>query len=147
MLRIGILNGPNLDRLGLREPGIYGSATLQSIMTNLKAYGQQKGTDVTDFQSAHEGALIDKIHEWTDAGYDGLLINAGAYSHTSIGIQDGLRASGLPAIEVHLSHVHGREAFRHHSAISAGCRGFVSGFGAMSYQLGLDGLLSIIEAS
>jgi 3-dehydroquinate dehydratase, type II len=144
-MKIGVMNGPNLDRLGKREPGIYGRQTLTDILDHLRKKSTSAQAELVDFQSASEGLLVDKIHEWTDQHLDGLLINAGALSHTSISLHDAIKASSFPAIEVHLSHVHGREEFRHHSMIAPACVGFVSGFGPKSYELALEGLLTMIQ--
>ncbi len=115
-------------------------------MSDLQTYAKQKNIEVVCYQSSVEGLLVDCVHSVVDRSFDGIVINAGAYSHTSIALQDALRGSGLPAVEVHLSHVHRRETFRHHSMIAAGCIGFVSGFGAKSYHLALDGLADHIQS-
>jgi 3-dehydroquinate dehydratase-2 len=146
-LRVRVLHGPNLDRLGKREPGIYGSVTLAAIDADLAALGATLGAEVTSFQTSAEGAYIDALHAAADDGVDGLLLNPGAWTHTSIAIRDALLASGLPAVEVHLSNVHAREPFRHHSTIADVVRGRVMGFGAESYSLGLQGLVAILRAA
>ena len=106
MKKIGLLNGPNLDRLGKREPDIYGSQTLDEIVQNTVSLGSTLGCEVVNFQSNHEGAMIDKIHEWADSGVSGLILNPGGFTHTSVALRDAVVASGLPTIEVHLSNIH-----------------------------------------
>ncbi len=139
MKKIQIINGPNLNLLGRREPGVYGAAPFEGFLEDLRsAYGGRAQIDY--FQSNIEGELIDKIHE-TGFGYDGIILNAGAYTHTSIALQDAIRAVPAPVVEVHISNVHAREAFRHVSMIAAACRGVVCGFGLDSYRLALEGLL------
>jgi 3-dehydroquinate dehydratase, type II len=144
-MKIGVMNGPNLDRLGKREPGIYGQQTLADILDMLRDHARSKEIVLLDYQSSSEGFLVDKIHAWTDEDVAGLLINAGALTHTSIALHDAIKASCLPAVELHLSHVHQREEFRHHSMIAPACVGLVSGFGAMSYQMAFEGLLTKIQ--
>ncbi|MDX9747311.1 MAG: type II 3-dehydroquinate dehydratase [Paludibacter sp.] len=134
MKRIQIINGPNLNLLGKREPGVYGSQSFDEYLTTLKAIFPQMTIDY--FQSNSEGELIDRIQE---AGFsaDGIVLNAGAYTHTSIAIADAIRAVSAPVIEVHISNVFSRESFRHHSYLSAVCKGSISGFGLDSYRLAL----------
>ncbi len=134
MKRIQIINGPNLNLLGKREPGVYGSQSFDEYLTTLKAIFPQMTIDY--FQSNSEGELIDRIQE---AGFvaDGIVLNAGAYTHTSIAIADAIRAVQAPVIEVHISNVFSRESFRHHSYLSAVCKGSISGFGLDSYRLAL----------
>ncbi len=141
-----VLSGPNLDRLGRREPGIYGTATLADIHARLEQVARERGATVDCRQSNHEGSLIDWIGEAADGGYAGLLINPGALTHTSYALYDAVRGSGLVAIEVHLSNPDAREPFRRRSKIAAACAGRVAGFGADSYLLAFDGLLRLLEA-
>lgn len=140
-MRIDVLNGPNLDRLGRREPEIYGHETLAGILARMEAEVVGLDVQLVPFQSNHEGALIDAVHAAADAGSQGFVVNAAAYTHTSIALRDALVASGLPFVEVHLSNVHAREPFRHRSLLADVALGVVGGFGGMSYVLGLRGLL------
>lgn len=144
LLRILVVHGPNLNLLGSREPAIYGTTTLEEINTNLAAVAKAAGAEVECFQSNHEGALIDRIQE-APASFDGIVINPGALTHTSIALRDALAATRLPIVEVHLSNVHAREEFRRHSFVSPIAVGVVCGFGAASYRLAIDGLLERIR--
>jgi len=137
MKKIGLLNGPNLDRLGKREPEIYGSKTLEQIVGDLVFKGKQLGCDVHPFQSNHEGALIDQIHQWSDTGFSGLILNPGGFTHTSVALRDAVVASGLSTVEVHLSNIHAREDFRHKSLISGIADGIIAGMGAGGYNYAL----------
>jgi 3-dehydroquinate dehydratase II len=139
-----VLHGPNLNLLGVREPGIYGAVTLPEINAQLLALAAQQKSSVEVFQSNHEGAIVDEIHKALGF-YDGILINAAAYTHTSVAIRDAISAVKLPAVEVHLSNVYQREAFRHHSYLASVVLGQVSGFGAQSYYLGLQALLTHLQ--
>jgi 3-dehydroquinate dehydratase-2 len=143
-LHILVLHGPNLNLLGQREPGIYGATTLAEIDERLEAYAATRSVKLRIMQSNHEGALIDAIHE-AFSQEDGILINPAGYTHTSVALRDAIAAVGLPAVEVHLSNVHAREAFRHTSLTAPVCVGQISGFGWRSYLLGLDALVDYIQ--
>ncbi|MDP9034344.1 MAG: type II 3-dehydroquinate dehydratase [Myxococcota bacterium] len=143
-VRVLCVSGPNLQLLGAREPSVYGTATLAEIHARLEARGKALGVEVVARQSNHEGAIVDWIGAAPQEGIAGLLLNPGAYTHTSIAILDALRAVGLPCVEVHLSNPDAREAFRRRSRIAAGCVGRVAGFGADSYELALDGLVRVL---
>jgi 3-dehydroquinate dehydratase-2 len=144
-LKILLLHGPNLNLLGQREPEVYGSLTLEQIDNRLQLYAADNSFELRTLQSNSEGALIDAIHEARDWA-SGLVINPGAYTHTSIALRDAISAAALPAVEVHLSNVHARESFRRRSYIAPVCVGTVAGFGWRSYLLGLDGLLAHLKA-
>lgn len=139
--RVLVLSGPNLDRLGKRQPEIYGTTTLARIGALLERRARGANASIDFRQSNHEGALIDWIGEAADGGYAGILINPGAYTHTSYALYDALVGCGLPAVEVHLSNPDAREPFRRRSRVAPACIGRVAGFGADSYLLALDGLL------
>lgn len=141
MLKILVVHGPNLNLLGTREPEVYGRQTLADIDGQLVALGLELGAQVSTFQSNHEGALIDRIHQARVEGVAGILINPGGLTHTSVALRDALAAVAIPAIEVHLSNVHAREEFRRHSYISGIVLGQICGLGAQGYQLALHGLL------
>jgi len=140
MKRILIINGPNLNLLGKREPGVYGNQSFDEYFEVLKKKYPDAGLEY--FQSNHEGALIDKIHE-TGFSYDGIVLNAGAYTHTSVAIADAIRAVTTPVVEVHISNIHKREAFRHHSFLSEACKGCIVGFGLDSYRLAIESFVNI----
>ena len=139
-MRVLLLNGPNLNLLGLREPGLYGADTLEAIEAELSRQAGGLGVDLECFQSNHEGALIERIHA-ARGSVDGILINAGAFTHTSIAIRDALLGVEIPFVELHLSNVHARESFRHHSVLADKALGVIGGFGAASYGLALQGLV------
>jgi 3-dehydroquinate dehydratase II len=143
-LSVLVLHGPNLNLLGLREPGIYGVATLSEIDIRLVELGQSLKIEVKSFQSNHEGMLVDEIQSARDR-HQGILINAAAYTHTSIAIRDAIAAVQIPTVEVHLSNIYKREEFRHHSYLASIAVGQISGFGANSYYLGLQALVTYLE--
>lgn len=136
-MKILIINGPNLNLLGKREPGIYGSNSFESYLPTLKA--QYPDVEIAYFQSNIEGELINKMQE-VGFSADGIILNAGAYTHTSVALHDCIRSITAPVIEVHISNVHQREEFRHHSMISAACKGVICGFGLDSYRLAIEAL-------
>ena len=135
-----VLNGPNLNLLGTRETTHYGSESLSDILSALRTYAEEHGVEMRDFQSNTEGALVDAIHDargWAD----GIVLNAGAYTHTSIAIRDAISGVQLPTVEVHLSNIYARDEFRHKSYSAPVCLGIIAGFGRWSYFLGIDALL------
>lgn len=139
MKKIQIINGPNLNLLGVREPGIYGSSSFDDFLPVLRQ--RHPGVEIDYFHSNIEGELINRMQE-VGFSYDGIVLNAGAYTHTSIALLDCIRSLKCPVVEVHISNVHKREEYRHHSMISAGCLGVICGFGLESYELAVQGLLS-----
>ncbi|HMT92867.1 type II 3-dehydroquinate dehydratase [uncultured Thiothrix sp.] len=145
MSTILVLNGPNLNLLGQREPAQYGSTTLKDVEEMCLAAGKRLGFDVRCLQSNHEGVLIDVLHEagrgFKDGSVLGVVMNPGAYTHTSIALFDAIKGAEVPLIEIHISNVHAREAFRHHSYISAAAAGVVVGFGVDGYVLAIEGLV------
>lgn len=146
MIKIAVIHGPNLNLLGLREPEVYGALNLDQINKRIQEFAKKEGLEVRITQSNSEGAIIDTIHEalnWADA----IVINPGAYTHTSVAIRDAIAAVRLPTVEVHLSNVHRRESFRHHSYISPVAVGQVVGFGLQSYLLGLQAAKYTVEES
>lgn len=140
-MRILVLSGPSLDLLGTREPALYGSQTLDDIHGALDTRARVEGVEVACRQSNHEGELVTAIGHAKRDGFEGIVLNAAAYSHTSIALLDAIKASGVPTVEVHLTNPDAREPFRRRSRIAAACVGCVAGFGARSYELGLLGLL------
>ncbi|AJE97814.1 type II 3-dehydroquinate dehydratase [Pandoraea apista] len=136
--RILVLHGPNLNLLGTREPAVYGRTTLADIDSALVAQGKAAGAEVATFQSNHEGALVDRIQAARDESIDFIVINPAAYTHTSVAIRDALAGVGIPFVEVHLSNVHAREAFRHHSYLSDIAQGVICGLGSHGYTFALD---------
>ncbi|MDR1407638.1 MAG: type II 3-dehydroquinate dehydratase [Tannerella sp.] len=138
MKKIQIINGPNLNLLGVREPSVYGSKPFETYLEELRAAYPQ--CEISCFQSNIEGEMIGKIHE-TGFSSDGIILNAGAYTHTSIALRDAIKAVSAPVVEVHVSNVYAREAFRHQSMLSAVCRGVITGFGMDSYRLALESFI------
>ena len=143
--QILVLNGPNLNMLGTREPEVYGSDTLEKIVADLRAYATERDADIRDVQSNSEGTLVDALHD-AQGWADGVIFNPGAYTHTSVALRDAIASVALPVVETHLSNVHSREEFRHTSMVSAVCLGVVGGFGRNSYLLALDGLVRHLSA-
>ena len=142
MKRILIVNGPNLNLLGVREPSIYGNHSMESYLETLREI-YRNSCEIEYYQSNHEGDIIDILHQvGFDESLEGIILNAGAYTHTSLAIADAIAAIKVPVIEVHISNVHSREEERHHSMISGVCRGVIAGFGMNSYLLGIEALLS-----
>ncbi|MCC5807682.1 MAG: type II 3-dehydroquinate dehydratase [Opitutales bacterium] len=132
-----ILNGPNLDRLGKREPEVYGTATLADLEDDVRTEASALGVDVSFFQSNHEGALIDKVADLADGGCAGLIMNPGGLTHTSVALRDAIAGSGLPAVEVHISNIYRRETFRHTSMTAPACEAVISGLGFEGYLAAL----------
>ncbi|CUB05163.1 MAG: type II 3-dehydroquinate dehydratase [Tepidiphilus sp.] len=145
--RILVLHGPNLNLLGVREPQIYGRTTLSDIHARLEARAQAAGARLESFQSNHEGELVDRIQAAMEEGVDFILINPGAYTHTSVALRDALAAVSIPFIEVHLSNIHAREPFRHHSYLSDQAVGVLCGLGAYGYEAALEYALRALNAA
>lgn len=143
-MKILLLNGPNLNLLGTREPEKYGNTTLNDIENNLKNITQKQNIQLECYQSNHEGDLIDKIQQAKNI-FDGIILNAGGYTHTSVAIRDAIAGVQIPTVEIHLTNIHAREEFRHNSLIAPVCIGQICGFGAKSYELGLDALINYLE--
>lgn len=142
-MKILIINGPNLNRLGRREPGVYGTESMEECVARLRT---RYPDDLIDcYQSNVEGYLIDRLQRAADEGVEGIALNAGAYTHTSIALHDAIRSIDVPVVEVHLSNVHRREPFRHQSMIAAACRGVICGFGTDSYRLAVEALKGMAE--
>ena len=143
-MKILLLNGPNLNLLGTREPEKYGNTTLADIEQTLKTEAKSKEVEIDCYQSNHEGDLVDKIQQATN-NYDGIILIAGGYTHTSISIRDAISSVQVPVVEIHLTNIHAREEFRHNSFIAPVCIGQICGFGAYSYILGLNAILNYLE--
>lgn len=146
MLKISVLNGPNLNLLGTRQPEVYGKTTLADIEALCRDHSDRHGLELSFVQSNHEGALIDALHA-ARGQQDGVVLNAGAYTHTSVALMDAISSTELPVVEVHLSNIHAREAFRHHSYIAPVALGQVCGFGAYGYIMALDALRSHLSGA
>ena len=137
-MRIGVINGPNLNMLGIREPGVYGDLSLDKIIEDLKSLFNSH--EILDFQSNDEGELIDIIQKW-GMSLDGIVINPGGYSHTSVAIRDAIASVSVPVIEVHISNIHSREEFRHTTITGGACKAVISGLGAKGYSVALSSLV------
>jgi len=144
-MQLLLINGPNLNLLGLREPSIYGSETLETIECRIQKKAEKAGVLLECFQSNSEGVLVDRIQKALGKA-DGLLINAGAYTHTSVALRDALLSTGIPYVELHLSNTFAREEFRHKSLLADCAIGIVSGFGGMSYELAFDGIIEYLKS-
>ncbi len=143
MKKILVIHGPNLNLLGEREPGVYGSDTFETVNNEIVQKAKECNFECEVFQSNHEGEIIDKLHS-ARLEFDGIVLNAGAYTHYSYAIRDAIAAIKIPVVEVHMSNVHKREEFRHHSVISPVCVGVIAGFGKTSYLLGIEALADIL---
>jgi 3-dehydroquinate dehydratase-2 len=144
-MKILLINGPNLQLLGVREPGIYGGETLPEVVGKVRILAGELGAELVDFQSNHEGDIVDRIGSAKCEGFDGIIINPAAYTHTSVAIRDAIAAVALPAVEVHISNVNSREEFRHVSYTAPVCTGVIAGFGTDSYLLALRALCAFIH--
>lgn len=144
-MHILLLNGPNLNLTGIREPGVYGIKTYTAICLQLKEEAEKRGIELDIRQSNHEGVLIDWVHEALLKKFDGIIFNPGAYTHYSYALHDAVKAAALPTVEVHLSNVHAREEFRRTSVIAPACLGQISGFGPEGYVLAMDALLKYVK--
>lgn len=145
-MKILIINGVNMNMLGLRETEKYGTMTLKDLEKELYAFSFEIGIDIETFQSNFEGEIVEKIHQTKD-NFDGIVINAGAYTHTSVAIRDAISAVNIPTIEVHMTNIYKREEFRHHSYIAPVCIGQISGFGINSYKLGLKAVVDYLNTN
>ena len=145
-MKILIINGVNMNMLGFREPEKYGSMTLKDLEKDLYTYSFKLGVDIETFQSNFEGEIVEKIQSAKD-NFDGIVINAGAYTHTSVAIRDAISAVNLPTVEVHMTNIYKREEFRHHSYLAPVCIGQISGFGGNSYKLGLNAIVNCIKST
>ncbi len=143
-MKILVINGVNMNMLGLREPEKYGSMTLKDLEKELYAISFEKGFDIETFQSNFEGAIVEKIHS-ANNNFDGIVINAGAYTHTSIAIRDAIASVNIPTVEVHMTNIYKREEFRQHSYLAGVCIGQISGFGINSYKLGLKAVVDYLS--
>lgn len=143
-MKILVLNGVNMNMLGFREPEKYGNMTLKDLEKDLYAYSFELGVDIETFQSNFEGEIVEKIHS-AGKTFDGIVINAGAYTHTSVAIRDAIASVNIPAVEVHMTNIYKREEFRHNSYLAPVCVGQISGFGANSYKLGLKAVVDFLK--
>jgi len=146
MTSILVLNGPNLNLLGTRQPEVYGRTTLKDVEEMCKGWGKASGLDVVCIQSNHEGVMIDAIHDAKNT-HGGIVLNAGAYTHTSVALRDAIASVEVPVVEVHLSNIHAREEFRHHSHIAPVALGQIAGFGAQGYDLAIQVLAKHLESA
>ncbi len=144
-MKIGLLNGPNLNLLGTREPNVYGSTTLAEVEATLSAVAEELSAQLVAAQANGEGQLIDIVHAWRGA-VDGVVVNAGAYTHTSLALRDAFTATSIPFVEVHVSNVHAREPERHHSMLAAASIGMICGLGVNGYEYALRGLIATLRA-
>lgn len=144
-MKMLVLNGPNMNLLGVREPEVYGHTGLDELMDELKQIAQSMGVTLDCKQSNHEGALVDALHEAAREGVDGVILNAAAYSHTSVALRDAIAAVALPVVEVHMSNVYAREPFRHSSLLAPVCLGVIAGFSGDSYLLALSALFNHLQ--
>lgn len=145
-MKILVINGVNMNMLGFREPEKYGTMTLKDLEKDLYAFSFEQGVDLETYQSNIEGELVEKIHSARGL-YDAIVINAGAYTHTSIAIRDAISAVGIPTVEVHMTNIYNREEFRHHSYLAPVCVGQISGFGANSYKLGIEAIIGYLKSN
>lgn len=145
-MEIGVINGPNLDRLGKREPEVYGARTLADLETLVAKHAKAAGARTRFFQSNHEGKIIDTIAKWADEGLKLLVINPGGHTHVSVALRDSIAGSGMRAVEVHISNIYKREEFRHRSVTASACEGVITGLGFDGYLLAVDHLLSGAKA-
>ncbi|MGN0018488.1 MAG: type II 3-dehydroquinate dehydratase [Candidatus Gastranaerophilaceae bacterium] len=143
-MKILVLNGPNLNLLGKREPEKYGNTTLKDIQNSLEIFANKNNFEIEFYQSNHEGDIIDKIQQ-SENIFDGIVLNAGGYTHTSVSIRDAIASVNVPVVEIHLTNIHAREEFRHNSLISPVCIGQICGFGTYSYELGIHALINKLQ--
>ena len=146
-MEIGVINGPNLDRLGKREPEVYGTQTLADLEKRIASHAKKAGTKTRFFQSNHEGKIIDTIAKWADEGVKFLIINPGGHTHVSVALRDSIAGSGLSTVEVHISNIYKREEFRHQSITASACVGVITGLGFDGYLLAIDYLVAHAKAA